>query len=243
MKHLTEEQIVLAYYGEHDREHLAHCEECRAVYERIEAVLAHADSLSVPERGPKYGREVWAQLAPRLDEPPARPAWWRGLFAPRRWAVAAAMATLIVGAFVAGRFWPYQTVQPPVPQPQPIAAQTRERILVVSLTEHLDRSQMVLLELVNAKPGGEVDISAEQRRADDLVAANRLYRQTAAQAGDAGTAEVLDDLERVLLEIARGPSRLSSHEFESLRRRIEAQGIVFKVRVIDSNLRTRSSAS
>ncbi len=241
MKHLTEEQIVLAYYGEHDRDHLAHCEECRAVYERIEAVLAHADSLEVPERGPEYGREVWAQLAPRLDEPSPQSAWWRALFVPRRWAVAAAMATLIVGAFVAGRFWPYQAVQ--TPAPQPIAAQTRERILVVSLTEHLDRSQMVLLELVNAKPGGEVDISAERRRADDLVAANRLYRQTAAQSGDAGTAEVLDDLERVLLEIARGPSRLSSHEFESLRRRIEAQGIVFKVRVIDSNLRTRSSAS
>jgi hypothetical protein len=238
MKHLTEEQLVLAFYGEDGRDHLAHCEACRAAYERLEAVLAHADALEVPERGPEYGREVWARIAPRLDEPRPRSAWWQALFVPRRWAVAAAMATLLIGAFFAGRFWPYQQPAPA----QPLAAQTRERILVVALGEHLDRSQMVLLELVNAQPGGEMDMTAEQQRADDLVSANRLYRQAATYSGDFGTAEVLEDLERVLLEIARGPSRLTSQEFESLRGRIEAQGIVFKVRVIDSKLRTRSSA-
>jgi hypothetical protein len=238
MRHLTEEQLVLAFYGEHGRDHLADCEACRAAYERLEALLAQADSLEVPERGPEYGREVWARLAPRLDEPRPRSAWWQSLFVPRSWAIAGAMAVLIAGAFFAGRFWPYAAPAPA----QPLAAQTRNRILVVSLGEHLDRSQMVLLELVNAQPGREIDMTAEQERADDLVAANRLYRQAASYSGDQGTAEVLEDLERVLLEIARGPSRLSSEEFEALRERIEAQGIMFKVRVIDSKLRTRSSA-
>jgi hypothetical protein len=240
MTHLTEEQLVLAFYGEHGRDHLARCEACRAAYERLEAVLAHADALDVPERGPEYGREVWARIAPRLDEPRPRSAWWQALFVPRRWAVAGAMAAVIVGAFFAGRFWPYHAPAPA--RQQPLAAETRERILVVSLGEHLDRSQMVLLELVNAQSGGEMDMSAKQQRADDLVSANRLFRQAAAYSGDFGTAEVLEDLERVLLEIARGPSRLSSQQFEHLRGRIEAQGIMFKVRVIDSKLRTRSSA-
>lgn len=236
MKHLTEEQLVMIFYGEHDRAHIDECEECRAALERLEQALAQADCLEVPERGPGYGREVWARIEPRLAGPQPWPARLAGLFTPARWAVAAATLALVAAAFVAGRFWPYQGPQ------APITAESRERILVVALTEHLDRSQMVLLELVNAGADGEVDLTAEQQRADDLIAANRLYRQTAAETGDAGTAEVLEDLERTLLEIARGPSRLSSAEFERLRSRIEAQGIVFKVRVIDANLRARSSA-
>lgn len=236
MKHLNEEQLVSAFYGEHSREHLAECEECRSAYERMEAALAQVDALEPPERGDAYGREVWTRIQPKLDQRPR----WEWLWGWRRWAAAAAMATLIVAAFIAGRSWP---AQQGTRAAQGIAAQTRERVLMVALGDHLDRSQMVLLELVNAPSADEVDITAEQRRADDLVATNRLYRQTAAGAGEAGLASVLEDLERALLDIARSPSKLSSREFEELRRRIEAQGIVFKVRVIDSDLQTRSSAS
>jgi CTP:molybdopterin cytidylyltransferase MocA len=135
---------------------------------------------------------------------------------------------------VAGRLWPWNQTRVAA---RPISAQVRERILLVAVGDHLDRSQMVLLELVNSKPqGDQVDISEEQQRAQDLIASNRLYRQTASRSGDPGVATVLDELERVLLEVAHSPSRLSTQEFEELRQRVEAQGILFKVRVIDSRL-------
>ena len=63
----------------------------------------------------------------------------------------------------------------------------RERILLVDLGEHLDRSQMVLVELVSADESDAVDISGERARAEQLVAANRLYRQTADDTGDVGS--------------------------------------------------------
>ena len=88
-----------------------------------------------------------------------------------------------------------------------------------------------------------VDISAERERAEDLVAANRLYRLTAERAGEAGVANLLDELERTLIEIAHSPSKLSSPEFEDLRRRVEAQGILFKVRVVDSQVHERERKS
>ena len=109
-------------------------------------------------------------------------------------------------------------------------------ILLVAVGDHLERSQMVLVELVNAKGNGSVDITNEQHRAEDLLDENRLYRQTAAGIGETGLASVLDDLERVLLEVAHSPSRLSSQELGEIRRRIESEGILFKIRVIGSKV-------
>ena len=53
--HLTEEQLVLHYYGEEGdtlaaEQHLEGCEECRHVYVSLQRVLNVVDSLPIPER-------------------------------------------------------------------------------------------------------------------------------------------------------------------------------------------------
>jgi len=48
-----------------------------------------------------------------------------------------------------------------------------------------------------------------------------------------------DELERVLLDITHAPSRLSPGELEKLRQRLEAEGILFKIRVLGSNVRNQ----
>jgi hypothetical protein len=98
---------------------------------------------------------------------------------------------------------------------------------------------MVLVELANARTSGELDISAERQSADELLASNRLYRQTAVQIGQTNVAGVLDDLERVLVEVARGPSQVSIEQLADLQQRIEAQGLLFKVKIIGSEVRER----
>jgi hypothetical protein len=236
MKHLDDAELAALYYGEagtEQREHLTACERCGLAYQELTSVLDQVE-LPVPERDEDYGTEVWRRVSRELQAAPPRRSLWRELWMPRPWAVAAAVVLLVIAAFVAGRFWPWRQTQV---AGRPIPAQVRERILLVAVGDHLDRSQMVLLELVNSRPqNSEVDISNEQQRAQDLIASNRLYRQTAARSGDPGVATVLDELERVLLEVAHSPSHLSSQEFEDLRQRVEAQGILFKVRVIDSQL-------
>jgi hypothetical protein len=241
MNHLTEEQFVLYYYGEGDgsagvREHLDACEACRGEYANLQRVLNIVDTAPVPERGANYGAQVWRRLEPKLG---VRGNGWARWLMPirwpmRHWAAAAAMAALVVTAFLAGRYYPK-----PQPSPRMAAGQVRERILLVAVGDHLERSQMVLVELVNARPGQALDISSEQERAGDLVAENRLYRQTAARTGDASLAGVLDELEPVLLEIAHGPARLTPEEVDKLRQRIEGDGILFKVRVVGSTVRHR----
>lgn len=237
MNHLNEEQFVLYYYGEGDgspavRAHLDACEACRAEYAGLQRVLNVVDAAPVPERDANYGAEVWRRLQPSLGwNRPRGLSWWPA----RHWAAAALVATLVVTAFLAGRYYP--KAQPGAQTAH--TGQVRERILLVAVGDHLERSQTVLLELVNARPGEPLDVASERERAGDLVAENRLYRQTAARTGDTRVSSVLDDLEPVLLEIAHGPDRLTPEEVENLRQRIEGDGILFKVRVAGSTVRHR----
>jgi len=230
MNHPTEEQFVLYYYGEgaEIEEHVARCEPCRAQYQALQRVLNSVDSFPVPERGPDYESRVWAAVEKKMEK---RGSWllsfgWRPLFA------AAAMAMLIIGAFLAGRGWHKAA---PV---QMADSGVRERVLLVAVGDHLERSQMVLVELANAGApvAGRLDISYEQQTAEDLLESNRLYRQTAATNGDVATAALLEELERVLLEIAHSHSEVSARQLEELRRQIEDRGILFKVKVFGSRV-------
>ena len=242
MKHLTEEELIAYREGEPTRreaiaEHLTGCTACRAELDRIEAVLAALDNFPVPERGSEYGRTVWQQIAPRLPEKAGR--GWSAWFEPRRWVAIGAMAALVMAAFVAGRWTKPKNSGAPAAS----VAQVRERVLVVAVGEHLGKSEMVLMELANAAPDNsgqkQINISAEQKRAEDLLDANRLYRETAKQDGDAALADVLDDLERVLLDVAHSPDELTPAKLESLQKRIEAHGILFKVRVVGKELQEK----
>jgi len=103
---------------------------------------------------------------------------------------------------------------------------------------------MVLVELASADDSsGSVDISLEQSRAEQLVSANRLYRQTALSTGDAAMASVLDELERVLVDVAASPSTVTQDDLDSVRRRIESKELIFKVRVVSSQVRDRQRAA
>lgn len=234
-EHLTEEQLVLHYYGEslEGNAHLDDCPECRAQLQAIQRVLNTLDAAPVPERPAGYGVQVWQRLAPRLGVRQRR-RW----FAAPAWAMAAAAAALLIGAFVLGR------VTSPAPAPAPVAKQeVRERVLLVAVGNHLERSQMMLVELANSEPGqGKLDITWEQSTAEDLLESNRIYRQTALSAGDTATANLLDDLERVLMEIAHSPANPSEQQYEDLRKNIEDRGILFKVKVFGSKVRARQSA-
>ena len=110
-----------------------------------------------------------------------------------------------------------------------------------AVEDHLERSRRVLVELAGARAqGGPLDISAEQAWAANLVANNRLYRQSAARTGEARIADVLDELERLLVEIANGPAEMGPADIRELRARIEDRGLLFKVKALQSQVRERA---
>ena len=73
MKHYTEDDLTLYYYGEgrrrHDIEtHLESCGSCAATYREIAATLAMVAAPEVPERGDQYGLDVWQRIRHTLPE-------------------------------------------------------------------------------------------------------------------------------------------------------------------------------
>jgi hypothetical protein len=250
MRHVTEEQLVASRFGFAEPDelaaieaHLGGCDSCRQALKAIDLTLAAASQVRVPARSDGYGAEVWARLQPRLERQPSWREKVRAALSWQRLALAGGLASLILAAFVAGRAWksPSPNAAPLPPVEAAAAPEVRQDVLLVAVEDHLDRSQMALVELVNTANAPRVDISTEQARARDLVVENRLFRQTAEETGDAAVASVLDDLERVLVEVANGPSELSRSDFEQVRQRIESQGIIFKVRVLGERVRDRET--
>ena len=238
-QHLEEEDLILHFYGETGtaaEPHLSDCSICRDRYQSLQRVLNCVEMPPVPHRDAGYEESVWTRLAPKLGKQSRWSAWFNPSWLnPRKLAPVALAAVLLVGAFFAGKYSPRSE-----PASSPVAEATapgvRERVLLVAVGDHLQRSKMLLIEIANANPSTPMLFADGRETAQDLVHANRLYRQTAVNTGDTRVVSLLDDLERVLIEMAHGPDQLDNHDLENLRERIKAEGLIFKIRVAGSRL-------
>jgi hypothetical protein len=249
-RHISDEDLLLDYYGEATpeqhaemRAHVETCAECQALDRELRAVLALVDSEPLPEAPPGFEREMWARLEPVVSGLPSRSfggprkadTTWSFEFP--RWALAASVAALAVGSFALGRVWDTPTTSPHVSTAD--VRELSERMLRSEVEEHLERSQRVFVELVNADDSAPVLLASDRERAADLVAAGRLYRRSAEEAGDADTRDLLEDVERVLVEIANGPEVESSNDLSEVRARITDQDLIFRLRVMTAGMQAR----
>jgi hypothetical protein len=254
--HVHEDDLTLLYYDElaagearAARTHLEGCPECRMRQAELQRLLAMVGETETPEPDAGFEAAMWRRLQPALraarqPAPPglmARLRAWLSVPAPGRWALAGGVAALALAAFVAGRFWPAPLAGTvgPTQAARDTGEGLRERVLLSALGDHFDRTEAMLIELSGAAPGDRVSIAAEQRRAGDLLAATRLYRRAAVDAGDANVADVLEVLQRILVEITGSPSELNAFELQALQHRIEQQELLFKLRIASSAVRNR----
>jgi len=243
MNHLSEEQIVLHYYGDAEEtaeveRHLAACAECRAEFARVQSTLQQIEPLEVPEPAAGFEEKTWLNLRDRLPE---KGSFLKRLFgAQQKWALAGAMVVLLATAFLAGRFWPRPGQQVAQQSPSQVNPQ---RVVLVAVGDHLERSQMLLVEIMNADTKGPINFSSEQAQARDLLDSNHLYRVSSQQAGDPQVARLLDQLGRVLAEIANGPTEVSPEDLQQVRHTIQSEGLLFKVRVVGSEVNSRARRS
>src|SRR5687768_17932049 len=106
--HLSEDELILHYYGETDRadearieSHLSSCAECQFANQHLRRVMTLVDSAAPVEAPLGFERTAWARLEPALDH--NHSGALRRFFWFPQWALAGGVAALLVAAFVAGR--------------------------------------------------------------------------------------------------------------------------------------------
>src|SRR5215469_16172400 len=235
MKHLTEEEMIGLFYSEDLRAaeaetHLQACQQCAQAYEEFSTLLRSVQAPGVPLRDSEYGAQVWQSIQGSL--PPYRPMRKRPIFSWPQLAYGAACVLFLAGTFWAGRFWEHA-------HPQPTAAtseqQTKQRVVLLVLDNHFDRSERLLVQLNHAGGGDYVDfpLRAEARQ---LLSDNQLYRQSAAQANDPVLNAALDHLERVLLEVANSGIEPTGRDIASIQKEMNTPGLLFQIRVLRARI-------
>jgi len=230
MRHLSEDEMVELYYGEGAREadaHLKACRECSRKYTDFSRSLEEIRPAAVPHRSADYGDRVWETLRPRLI-PYEKTASSRGWMQWRVAAMSVGCALLLAAVFFGGRYWERNKTKTADFKDHPQATQ---RVVVVVLSDHLDRTERLLVQLEHSESPDTAGNAQLQSEARELLASNRLYRVTASNTGDAALAGALDRLEGVLAEIANDPN-LTAADLKRVRMDMNTKGILFEIRVL-----------
>lgn len=242
--HPPDDELVLLFYRELPEAdqarvgaHVAECDECRTSYEALTGTLRLTSTFQAPDPGPDFEARIWVRVAPELRRARRLPfsSWWIG-------AVAASLIAIAGGA------WMWSQRQPLEDAPGSVAesttgivpnAGTRERVLLAAVDAHLVQTEMLFVELLNAPADESESFGYARAAADDLVASGRLYRETARDTGASQLVSVLDELEPVLVEVARSDDDTNPRDMRELRGRIEQDDLLFKVRAVAADIQDR----
>jgi hypothetical protein len=253
--HPTEDDLILHFYGEgapddeaRVESHVRECEACRASWEDLRETLQLVDHAKVPEPPAGFEARMWARVETALPSQSVAPARRRSHTLTAVFALAAAVVLAVGVAYVwrGTRQAPGAAAVTPVAtsantaNPAADAARRRERVLLTALDDHFQQSEVLLVELTNGR--NATDLNFERASAGDLVDSGRLYYATAQQNGDVQLAQMLEDLNAVLIQVARSPAKPTANDMASLRARINDSALLFKVRAVSSQIHDREKS-
>jgi hypothetical protein len=242
MSHLTEEDLIAHSFAEDGKDgveqHLQACVECAKSYAALRSDLAEMEFAEVPPRDALHGKRVWESISGSLPAYEVRKwSWlrggpWMGL------SYAAACIALATCTFIGGRLWERREAKTVagnhVPQKQQSVAHPPQRVVVVVLSDHLDRSERLLMQLKHADAGNAEMLSPLRDEARNLLPANRICRQKLKHGDDPALATALDRLDHLLAELANQPGDLSSATVTRLQDELNTDRLLFEVRVLRS---------
>jgi hypothetical protein len=224
--------------------HLGSCPDCAAEYSIMGATLHVMDQRRRPDPGPDFWDGYWDRLESRLDREPVLPERRERLAARAgrlflalpRWSVqAAAGAALVLIGILIGRslFSPLGKISPRPTGVGPSAALPVSNDPAVRARQYLDRSQLLLLGLVNYDPKTE-DLSAL-----DMPGKKALSRELVTQAADIQGSlkdprqkrlrQLVSDLQVIMMQIANLGAGDDLEGVELVKEGVQKKGIFLKI--------------
>jgi hypothetical protein len=231
--HLSDDEIIGFLHrtpSSGAEKHLLSCDKCRTELDAYRRTIEALQHWPAPECAADYEDHVWSRISQAL--PRRRQTFWARI-PVRAFGLAAAIAAISVVSFSVYRTHPQPSLNGVVSQ-APVAG---HRILDVAVRDHFERTSRVLSELENSKVPDSVhvvDISGEQNTVDDLLAENRLYRQTAEQEGDRPTAHLLENVEQLLVELDHAPPEIPAPQLQNFQKHLSDTDVLFKLKVFTS---------
>jgi len=233
--HLGDDEIISLLHAKPSsdaEQHLSSCPRCRTELDTYRRTLEALQHWTAPECEVGYEARLWARISGAL--PRTKRTFWTRVAVPAFGIAAAVVAIALVTLAIRNTPSEQQQSYDPVP---PKASDASHRILDVAVKDHFERTSRLLSELEKSTPPERahlIDISGEQDAASDLLAENRLYRQTAEQQGDRPTADLLENVEQLLVELDHSPSEMPAPQLENLQQRLSDTDVLFKLKVFTS---------
>ena len=261
--HQASGAIELYFYGElprdeHEivRRHLTECSDCRRTLEELRVIRAALEAR--PDVAAPPGGD-WSGFMARLDRSIHQPADSATIATTRVGvsrrsivivlSTAALLALVTISVLVGMRRGP--TARPtdaPASQQaashgQPIAADTPaaagkdQDVALTELSEqHFERSKLVVLGLATKDPQDStgVDWDYERDLASSLLSDTRLYRQAAEDRGMKSLADVMRDLELVLLQTSMSDTP-DAESLAQLQRLIRRRDLITKMDIVKTS--------
>jgi hypothetical protein len=232
--HLSDDRLIALLHSAataDEASHLAACAQCRSEFEAYQATLEYVSHWQVPERGPEYGARVWQRVAGEV-RPRKRFQWVSAPVALWAGVAACGLVLLLVPMLRHGA----QSVAP-VSNAEVKAPTPRGRLLNTALRDHLERASILFTHVLN-DPGFA---AADEDDVENLIAENRLYRQTAEQQNDRDAAVLLSDVETVLLDLQHS-SAAPAAELRYVQQRISDSSLRFRLGIARSYQRPPAAA-
>jgi hypothetical protein len=224
--HLSDERIIALLHSEATAEeasHVAGCEHCRSEFEAYQATLEYVNQWKAPDRSPGYGARVWQRIAGEI-RPRKRFQWMSA--ASALWVGVAACGLVLLLVPMLRRNGRNMA---PASHPETQASIQSGRLLDAALGDHLERASILFTHVLN-DPGlaaaGDSDL-------ENLIAENRLYRQTAEQQNDRDASSLLSDVETVLLDLQHS-SGAPAAELRYVQQRISDSSLRFRLGIARS---------
>jgi hypothetical protein len=254
--------MIEALYGElgpADRkafdEHLESCPDCASEYSVMGATLRIMDRRRRPDPGREFWDGYWDRLEARLDREAPLPARRESLAARAgrlialvpRWSyrMAAGAVLLLIGILIGRAVFPPSGSSPQGPlNVASRAAGPVSNNPVARARDYIERSQLLLLGLVNYDPATE-DLSAL-----DMPRRKALSRELATQAADIHSAlkdsremrlrQLVADLQVIMMQIAHLGAGNDLEGVELVKAGVQTKGIFLKIDLTLMSMDARS---
>jgi hypothetical protein len=233
------------------QEHVAKCHACAQELEELKEAtgyLAHIATDASAQRPEEFWNEFTTNVERRIKETSTVPspvlpkirtsALWEFLeeltSSPKRYGIAlgAALAIFLVSV-VLWRWYAASREEKIVEQQREAnnnLLQARDDSVNAFMRQYVDQSKMLLVGITNAKPvdDGTYDLSVEQEKSRQLI---QQARYLEGQPIDPRTARLLNDLQKILIELANMKEQGNAPNVEILRSGVHNENLLFKIRM------------